>query len=180
MSNLPSNSLQEGEHNLQEMKTKSPAWSSKGYHMYDRSRRQDENMLCSFVALVFLILTKHLSLVSVFSTKYCITESLAYTAKLSLTSLIQLQSHILKAHLHEDIPEKLAHNYWKMKMNFVTLCFLKMKRHSPLGALPTFSFTMIYRMGPLMSHVTDGTLDELPTSPLGLLQPLLSSPLAVK
>ena len=34
MSNLPSNSLQEGEHNLQEMKTKSPAWSSKGYHMY--------------------------------------------------------------------------------------------------------------------------------------------------
>ena len=35
MSNLPLNSLQEGEHNLQEMKTKSPAWSSKGYHMYD-------------------------------------------------------------------------------------------------------------------------------------------------
>ena len=35
MSNLPSNSLQEGEHNLQEMKTKSPAWSSKGYHMYE-------------------------------------------------------------------------------------------------------------------------------------------------
>ena len=35
MSNLPSNSLQEVEHNLQEMKTKSPAWSSKGYHMYD-------------------------------------------------------------------------------------------------------------------------------------------------
>ena len=34
MSNLPSNSLQEGEHNLQEMKTKSQAWSSKGYHMY--------------------------------------------------------------------------------------------------------------------------------------------------
>ena len=34
MSNLPSNSLQEGEHNLQELKTKSPAWSSKGYHMY--------------------------------------------------------------------------------------------------------------------------------------------------
>ena len=35
MSNLPLNSLQEGEHNLQEMKPKSPAWSSKGYHMYD-------------------------------------------------------------------------------------------------------------------------------------------------
>ena len=34
MSNLPSNSLQEGEHNFQEMKTKYPAWSSKGYHMY--------------------------------------------------------------------------------------------------------------------------------------------------
>ena len=34
MSNLLSNSLQEGEHNLQEMKTKSPEWSSKGYHMY--------------------------------------------------------------------------------------------------------------------------------------------------
>ena len=36
MSTLPSNSLQEGEHNLQEMKTKSPAWSSKGHHMYDK------------------------------------------------------------------------------------------------------------------------------------------------
>ena len=36
MSNLPSNSLQEGEHNLQEMKTKSPAWSPKDYHMYAR------------------------------------------------------------------------------------------------------------------------------------------------
>ena len=37
MSNLPLNSLQEGEHNLQEMKTKSPARSSKGYHMYELS-----------------------------------------------------------------------------------------------------------------------------------------------
>ena len=35
MSNLLSKSLQEGEHNLQEMKNKSPAWSSKGYHMYE-------------------------------------------------------------------------------------------------------------------------------------------------
>ena len=47
MSNLPSNSLQEGEHNLQEMKTKSPARSWKGYHMYGYTMAPDgkENLM---------------------------------------------------------------------------------------------------------------------------------------
>ena len=33
--NMPSNSLQDGDINLQEMKTKSPTCPSGGYHMYD-------------------------------------------------------------------------------------------------------------------------------------------------
>ena len=56
MSNLPSNSLQEGEHNLQEMKTKSPAWSSKGYHMYAKvAKTVHENIWIS----IFLCLTPY-------------------------------------------------------------------------------------------------------------------------
>ena len=47
MSNMPPNSLQEGEHNLQEMKTKSPAWSSKGYHMY--GSRHNEGRLYQLI-----------------------------------------------------------------------------------------------------------------------------------
>ena len=35
VSSMSSNSLQEGEHNLQEMKPKYPAWSWKSSHMYD-------------------------------------------------------------------------------------------------------------------------------------------------
>ena len=59
MSNLPSNSLQEGEHNLQEMKTKSPAWSLKGYHMYEHYLHIMKFFVV-VVALLFYVHGKHL------------------------------------------------------------------------------------------------------------------------
>ena len=43
MSNLSLNSLQEGKHNLQEMKTKSQTWSSKGYDVSNVSQ------MCSYL-----------------------------------------------------------------------------------------------------------------------------------